>query len=59
MAKLSEFLPDVPEVAKTIANLNEQINLLQLSKASGDTGQAHTLLHRVRVCTTCSNMNMF
>jgi len=43
MAKLSEFLPDVPEVAKTIANLNEQINMLQLSKAAGDTGQAPTI----------------
>tara|TARA_R100000700_G_scaffold40975_1_gene58860 strand:+ start:2002 stop:3663 length:1662 start_codon:yes stop_codon:yes gene_type:complete len=43
MAKLSEFLPDVPEVAKTIASLNEQINMLQLSKAAGDTGQAPTI----------------
>ena len=43
MAKLSEFLPDVPQVAQTISNLNEQINMLQLMKSAGDTGQAPTI----------------
>jgi hypothetical protein len=43
MAKISEFLPDVPQVAKTISNLNEQINMLQLMKSAGDTGQAPTI----------------
>jgi len=43
MAKLSEFLPDVPQVAQTISSLNEQINMLQLMKSTGDSGQAPTI----------------
>jgi len=43
MAKLSEFLPDVPQVAQTISSLNEQINMLQIMKSTGDSGQAPTI----------------
>ena len=41
--KLSEYLPEVPAYAKQLSALNEQINMFQLSKASGDTGSAPTI----------------
>ena len=41
--KLSEYLPEVPVFAQQMANLNSQIDMLQMMKASGDTGQAPTI----------------
>ena len=41
--KLSQFLPEVPAFAKQMSNLNSQIDMLQLMKASGDTAQAPTI----------------
>ena len=41
--KLSEYLPEVPNLAQQMTNLNSQIDMLQLMKASGDTGQAPTI----------------
>ena len=41
--KLSEYLPETPQMAQQMTDLNGQINMLQLMKASGDTGQAPTI----------------
>ena len=41
--KLSSYLPEVPALAQQMSDLNGQINMLQLMKASGDTGQAPTI----------------
>jgi hypothetical protein len=41
--KLSEYLPEVPAMAQQMTDLNSQLNMLQLMKASGDTGQAPTI----------------
>ena len=41
--KLSSYLPEVPVMAQQMSDLNGQINMLQLMKASGDTGQAPTI----------------
>ena len=41
--KLSSYLPEVPVMAQQMADLNGQINMLQLMKASGDTGSAPTI----------------
>ena len=41
--KLSSYLPEVPAFAQQMSDLNGQINMLQLMKASGDTGQAPTI----------------
>ena len=41
--KLSEYLPEVPVMAQQMSDLNSQIDMLQLMKASGDTGQAPTI----------------
>ena len=41
--KLSSYLPEVPVMAQQMTDLNSQINMLQLMKASGDTGQAPTI----------------
>ena len=41
--KLSDYLPEVPKLAQTMMNMNEQINFLELMKASGETGQAPTI----------------
>ena len=41
--KLSEYLPEVPAYAQQITNLNSQINMLQLMKSAGETGQAPTI----------------
>ena len=41
--KLSSYLPEVPVMAQQMTDLNSQINMLQLMKASGYTGQAPTI----------------
>jgi len=41
--KLSSYLPEVPVMAQQMSDLNSQINMLQLMKGSGDTGQAPTI----------------
>ena len=42
--RLSEYLPEVPKLAQTVMNLNEQINFLDLMKSSGgETGRAPTI----------------
>ena len=41
--KLSEYLPQVPEMAQTMSNLNKQISLLDVMKSTGDTGAAPTI----------------
>ena len=41
--KLSEYLPEVPAMAQQMTDLNGQIDMLQLMKATGDTGQAPTI----------------
>ena len=42
--KLSDYLPEVPKLAQTLINMNEQINYLDIMKASGgETGRAPTI----------------
>tara|TARA_Y100000310_G_C20670373_1_gene809931 strand:+ start:985 stop:2508 length:1524 start_codon:yes stop_codon:yes gene_type:complete len=41
--KLSDYLPEVPVFAQQMANLNTQIDMLQMMKSAGDTGQAPTI----------------
>ena len=41
--KLSSYLPEVPVMAQQMSDLNGQINMLQLMKAAGDSGQAPTI----------------
>ncbi len=41
--RLSEYLPEVPKLAQTMINMNEQINFLELMKSSGETGTAPTI----------------
>ena len=41
--KLSSYLPEVPAMAQQMSDLNGQINMLQLMKAAGDSGQAPTI----------------
>ena len=41
--KLSSYLPEVPQFAQQMTNLNSQIDMLQLMKAAGDTGSAPTI----------------
>ena len=41
--RLSEYLPEVPKLAQTMINMNEQINFLELMKSSGETGSAPTI----------------
>ena len=41
--KLSEYLPQVPQMSQQMADLNKQISLLDVMKASGDTGRAPTI----------------
>ena len=41
--KLSEYLPQVPQMAQTMANLNKQISLLDVMKGVGDSGAAPTI----------------
>ena len=35
--KLSDYLPEVPKLAQTVINMNEQINFLELMKSAGET----------------------
>ena len=42
--KLADYLPEVPKLAQTLINMNEQINFLDIMKASGgETGRAPTI----------------
>ena len=41
--KLSEYLPQVPQMQQQMADLNKQISLLDVMKATGDTGKAPTV----------------
>ena len=42
--KLSDYLPEVPKLAQTLINMNEQINFLDLMKSNGgETGRAPTI----------------
>ena len=41
--KLAEYLPDVPQYAQQMSDLNSQINMFQMMKAAGDTGSAPTI----------------
>ena len=41
--KLSDYLPEVPKLAQTVINMNEQINFLELMKSAGETGTAPTI----------------
>tara|TARA_Y100000296_G_scaffold27434_1_gene32079 strand:+ start:1411 stop:3309 length:1899 start_codon:yes stop_codon:yes gene_type:complete len=36
--KLSEYMPEVPQMTQQMADLNKQISLLDVMKSSGDTG---------------------
>ena len=36
--KLSEYLPQVPQMQQQMADLNKQISLLDVMKSAGDTG---------------------
>jgi len=42
--KLADYLPEVPKLAQTLINMNEQINFLDIMKqAGGETGRAPTI----------------
>ena len=41
--RLSEYLPEVPKLAQTMINMNEQISFLELMKSQGETGTAPTI----------------
>ena len=41
--KLSEYLPDVPQMTQQMTDLNNQINMFQMMKASSETGEAPTI----------------
>tara|TARA_R110000824_G_scaffold74443_5_gene189240 strand:- start:5300 stop:7252 length:1953 start_codon:yes stop_codon:yes gene_type:complete len=41
--KLSEYLPQVPQLSQTLSDLNKQISLLDVMKSAGDSGQAPTI----------------
>ena len=41
--KLSEYLPDVPQYTQQMTDLNNQINMFQMMKASSETGEAPTI----------------
>ena len=41
--KLSEYLPEVPVLAQQMTDFNSQLDMLQLMKSTGDTGQAPTI----------------
>ena len=38
--KLSQYMPHVPQMQQTMADLNKQISLLDVMKSQGDVGQA-------------------
>tara|TARA_A100001515_G_scaffold41471_1_gene32623 strand:- start:365 stop:2314 length:1950 start_codon:yes stop_codon:yes gene_type:complete len=41
--KLSEYMPQVPQMQQQMADLNKQISLLDVMKSAGDTGSAPTV----------------
>ena len=41
--KLSDYLPQVPQMQQQMADLNKQISLLDVMKAQGDVGRAQTI----------------
>jgi len=41
--RLSEYLPQVPQMTQQMTDLNKQISLLDIMKATGDTGSAPTI----------------
>ena len=41
--KLSEYMPQVPQMQQQMADLNKQISLLEVMKSTGDTGAAPTI----------------
>ena len=41
--KLSDYLPQVPQIQQSMADLNKQISLLDVMKSTGDTGRAPTI----------------
>jgi len=41
--KLSEYLPQVPQMQQQMADLNKQISLLDVMKSAGDTSKAPTI----------------
>jgi len=43
MAKLGDYLPEVPQLVNQMTEFNENLNLLQLMKASSETSSAPTL----------------
>ena len=38
--RLSEYMPQVPQMQQQMADLNKQISLLEVMKSTGDTGSA-------------------
>jgi len=43
MAKLGDYLPEVPQIVNQMTEFNENLNLLQLMKSDGDKATAPTL----------------
>ena len=43
MAKLGDYLPEVPQLVNQMTEFNENLNLLQLMKATNETSSAPTL----------------
>ena len=41
--KLSEYMPEVPQMAQQLSDLNSQINMFQLMKSAGETAKAPTI----------------
>ena len=41
--KLSEYLPQVPQMTQQMSDLNKQISLLDVMKSAGDSGRAPTI----------------
>jgi len=41
--KLSEYMPEVPQMAQQLSDLNNQINQFQLMKSAGETSKAPTI----------------
>ena len=41
--KLSQYMPQVPQMQQTMADLNKQISLLDIMKSQGDVGKAQTI----------------
>ena len=41
--KLGDYLPEVPQFAQSLVDLNQQVSMLSLMKSAGDTGEAPTI----------------